>query len=174
MIVTKYQLEEATREAAKDRAHEMCIDKIKQLSEENETLKGQPHMKKVYDLEQENDHLRLNLKEAYSVGRARDKQNSKLLDDKIKLDGKLDELYGDIQQLVIDNVELTERNNHLAGELGAALAEIKVANGDFNDERLSLRAENKRLIEHVKAANRRIEELTGALKDWQIHLEGKS
>ena len=105
MIVTKYQLEEATREAAKDRAHSMCIDKIKQLSE----------------------------------------QNSKLLDEKIKLDGKMDELYGlnesvtkachgyidaiarlqreagtqqqYIEQVVIDNVELTEQNKQMKQDL---------------------------------------------------------
>ena len=33
MIATN-DLEKAQREAAKDRAHEMCIDKIKQLSED--------------------------------------------------------------------------------------------------------------------------------------------
>ena len=72
-MISKYEITAAEREAAKDRAHSMCIDKIKQLSE----------------------------------------QNSKLLDDKIKLDGKMDELYGEIEQLVIDNVELTEQNKQM-------------------------------------------------------------
>ena len=145
MTISKFEIEAATREAAKDRAHIACIDKIKQLSEDLdaanrmiEEQKGQPHMKRLYDAEQENDHLRLNLRAAYSVGRARDKQNSKLLDDKIKLDGKLDELYGDIQQLVIDNVETTERNKQLSEELAAANRKLKFSSewvedceGDF-------------------------------------------
>ena len=38
MIVTKYQLADAQREAAQDRAHEMCISKIQQLDEQNKRL----------------------------------------------------------------------------------------------------------------------------------------
>ena len=126
-MISKYEISNAQKEAALDRAHIACIDKIAelektaekyqscleqvisdnvalteknkrltsevhmleltgdQLMEEmtaanrrNEELKGQPHLKKVYDLEQENNHLRLNLKEAYSVDRAKDKKIEEL------------------------------------------------------------------------------------------------
>ena len=113
MIVTKYQLADAQREAAQDRAHEMCISKIQQL----------------------------------------DEQNKRLLDEKIDCSQKLVELYGEVQQIVIDNVETTEQNKQLTNELASAMTQIKVANEDFNEERLSLRA--------------RIAELERTLKDWE-------
>ena len=105
MTISKFELEAAERTAGQLLAHEMCISKIKQLSE----------------------------------------QNSKLLDEKIKLDGKLDELYGlnesvtkachgyidaigklqyeaatqqqYIEQVIIDNVELTEQNKQMKQDL---------------------------------------------------------
>ena len=57
---------------------DQLMEEIKAANRRNEEMKGQPHMKKIYDLEQENDHLRLNLKEAYSVDRAKDKKIEEL------------------------------------------------------------------------------------------------
>ena len=86
-MIPKNDIQNAQREAAKDRAHEMCIDKIEQLSEENETLR-------MYYSD-------------WKVGvdkiKQLSEQNSKLLDDKIKLDGKMDQLYGDIKKLEATN-----------------------------------------------------------------------
>jgi len=41
MIISKFEISAAQREAAKDRAHEMCIDKIMELSSTNARQKAQ-------------------------------------------------------------------------------------------------------------------------------------
>ena len=45
-----------------------------------------------------------------------------------------------IEHLVIDNVELTEESKRVTNELESAMTQIKVANEDFYEERLFLRA----------------------------------